>query len=73
MLCPKWTLSLNQPIDIFDILKIIKKCLGNKDTYNKSIEVMESILSYMDLIKLTANIMNKKRIYFFLYHFFLLV
>ena len=65
MLCPKWTLSLNQPIDIFDILQIIKKCLGNKSAYNKSIEVGGSkVLSYMDLIKLTAKIMNKKRIIF---------
>ena len=39
MACPKWTKSKNQPIDVFDVLNIIKKSIGNKLTFNKKIEI----------------------------------
>ena len=35
--CPQWTKSENQPIDVFDILSLIKQCIGNPKTYNKNI------------------------------------
>ena len=28
MVCPKWTLSMNQPIDVFNVLEIVRRSLG---------------------------------------------
>ncbi len=65
MACPKWTKSLSQPIDVDDVLKLISACLGNASTYNKAIEIGgEQVISYMDLLKMTAESMGKKRIIF---------
>ena len=65
MACPSWTRSLNQPVDVFETIEVIKSCIGNKEFYNNFIEIGGSkILSYMDLLKLTSTIMNKKRIIF---------
>ena len=65
MACPEWTKSLNQPIDILDALRIIKWCIGNKKTFNKPLEIGgDQVIRYMDLLKITANKMNKKRLIF---------
>jgi len=65
MACPEWTKSLNQPIDILDALKIIKSCIGNEKVYNKPLEIGgDQIITYMDLLKITAKKMNKKRFIF---------
>ena len=41
--CPKWTKSENQPIDVFDILSLLKQCIGNPKFYDKNIEIGLSI------------------------------
>jgi nucleoside-diphosphate-sugar epimerase len=65
MACPDWTKSLNQPIDILDTLQIIKWSIGNKKNYNKPLEIGgNQVISYMDLLKITAKKMNKKRLIF---------
>ncbi|MDB4148099.1 NAD(P)H-binding protein [bacterium] len=65
MACPEWTKSLNQPIDILDALQIIKWSVGNESTYNKPVEIGgNEIITYMDLLKITAKKMNKKRLIF---------
>ena len=65
MACPEWTKSLNQPIDILDALKIIKSCIGNEKVYNKPLEIGgNQVITYMDLLKITAKKMNKKRLIF---------
>ena len=65
MACPEWTKSLNQPIDILDALKIIKSCIGNEKTFNKPLEIGgDQVITYMDLLKITAKKMNKKRLIF---------
>ena len=65
MACPDWTKSLNQPIDILDALQIIKWSIGNKKIYNKPLEIGgNQVISYMDLLKITAKKMNKKRLIF---------
>ena len=62
MACPQWTKSKNQPIDVFDILSLLKQCMGNPKTYSKKIEIGgDQVMSYMDLLKMTAKQMNKKR------------
>lgn len=63
--CPEWTKSENQPIDVLDILSLIKQCAGNTKTYNKNIEIGgDEIMTYMDLLKKTSKIMNKIRLIF---------
>ena len=65
MACPKWTKSKNQPIDVFDVLNIIKKSLGNKLTFNKKIEIGgPEIMTYMDLLIKTSKLMKKNRLIF---------
>ena len=65
MACPKWTKSKNQPIDVFDVLNIIKKSLGNKLTFNKNIEIGgPEIMTYMDLLVKTSKLMKKNRLIF---------
>ena len=65
MACPDWTKSLNQPIDILDALNIIKWCIGNKKIFNKPLEIGgNQVITYMDLLKITAKKMNKKRLIF---------
>ena len=65
MACPEWTKSLNQPIDILDALKIIKSCIGNEKTFNKPLEIGgDQVITYMDLLKITAKKMNRKRLIF---------
>ena len=65
MACPDWTKSLNQPIDIIDALNIIKWCIGNKKVFNKPLEIGgNQVITYMDLLKITAKKMNKKRLIF---------
>ncbi len=62
MACPQWTKSKNQPIDVFDILSLLKQCMGNPKTYNKNIEIGgDQVMSYMDLLRMTSKQMNKRR------------
>lgn len=63
--CPLWTKSENQPIDVFDILSLIKQCAGNIKTYDKNIEIGgKEVLTYMELLKITSKMMHKKRLIF---------
>lgn len=63
--CPKWTKSKNQPIDVFDVLSLIKQCIGNPKTYNKNIEIGgKQVMTYIELLKKTAKLMGKKRLIF---------
>ena len=63
--CPQWTKSENQPIDVFDVLSLLKQCLGNQNTYNKNIEIGgKEVMTYMELLQETSKMMNKKRLIF---------
>ena len=65
MACPQWTKSKNQPIDVFDVLSLLKQCIGNPKTYNKNIEIGgNEIMTYMDLLRMTSKQMNKNRLIF---------
>ena len=71
MACPKWTKSKNQPVDLRVALKTIEKILGNPKYFNKPIEIGgEEVVTYMDVLKITAKEMKRKRWIFF-YPFFL--
>jgi uncharacterized protein YbjT (DUF2867 family) len=63
--CPQWTKSENQPIDVFDVLSLLKQCLGNQHAYNKNIEIGgKEVMTYMELLQETSKMMNKKRLIF---------
>ena len=63
--CPKWTKSENQPIDVFDVLALVRQCIGNPKTFDKNIEIGGAeVMTYMDLLKKTSLLMGKKRLIF---------
>ena len=62
MACPKWTKSKNQPVDLRIALKSIEQIFGNKKFFNVPIEIGGSeIVTYMDILKITAKEMKRKR------------
>ena len=62
MACPKWTKSKNQPVDLRIALKSIEQIFGNKKFFNIPIEIGGSeIVTYMDILKITAKEMKRKR------------
>ena len=65
MACPKWTKSKNQPVDLRIALKSIEQIFGNKKFFNVPIEIGGSeIVTYMDILKITAKEMKRKRLIF---------
>ena len=63
--CPLWTKSENQPIDVFDILSLIKQCVSNPKTFDKNIEIGgKEVMTYMELLQKTSKMMHKKRFIF---------
>ena len=65
--CPEWTKSKNQPIDVFNILTLIKQCIENPKTYDKNIEIGgKEVMTYMQLLQKTSKIMGKKRLIFYM-------
>ena len=65
MACPKWCESESQPIAVKDVLQILDHAFGNEKVYNRAIEIGgPEVITYMDLLKLTARKMGKKRLIF---------
>jgi uncharacterized protein YbjT (DUF2867 family) len=65
MACPKWTISESQPIDIRDVLTTIDFVAGNQKYYDQYLEIGgHEVITYMDIMKKTAEISGKKRIIF---------
>jgi len=62
MTTPKWTKSLSQPVDVNDVIQFIKLCVGNKEVYNKVIDIHGTeLISYNELIIKIATLMKLKR------------
>lgn len=65
MACPKWCESESQPISVNDVLQILDHCFGNADYFDRSIEIGgPEVMTYMDLLKLTARKMKRRRLIF---------
>ncbi len=65
MACPKWCESLSQPVAVDDVLHILHHAFGNPAWYHQAVEVGgPDVVSYMQLLRLTADIMGKKRLIF---------
>ena len=62
MACPKWTLSKNQPADLELALSSIDVVIGNNSFYHQFIEIGgDEVVTYMEILKKTADVMGKKR------------
>jgi uncharacterized protein YbjT (DUF2867 family) len=65
MACPKWCESPSQPIGIQNMLQIIDASIGKEAYFHQALEVgSPEVLSYMDLLKITARQLGKKRLIF---------
>lgn len=61
MICPNWTKTPAQTIDLLDLTSVLRECLMNPDVQGRTWDVGgREILSYQDLMKLTAKIFKKK-------------
>ncbi|MEC7986126.1 MAG: NmrA family NAD(P)-binding protein [Myxococcota bacterium] len=59
---PSWSSSQTQPIAIQDVLRAVKLCLENPETYTGSFDIGgPDRLTYRDLIEITAEEMGRKR------------
>lgn len=63
--CPEWTLSKTEPVSLRDILKIMDFCLANERVFNEVLEVGgHEVLTYKEMMRVTAKVMGKKRTIF---------
>lgn len=59
MIFPAWMMSLTHPIALPDIIRLLRYCLANEDTYNQSFDVGgPDVMTYRDMILKTAEIMG---------------
>lgn len=65
MACPAWTKSNSQPIDVRDVMHILQYVMGNEQSFGRSIEIGgDEVISYMDMLRLTARTKRKNRLIF---------
>ena len=63
MACPQWTLSKTQSVALKDMLTILDYCIGKPEAFNEAIEVGgHRVMSYKEMLTLTAKVMGKKRL-----------
>lgn len=61
-ICPSWTLTKTQPIDLQDVLASLEYCIDHHKTLNKRYDVGgPDILSYKEMLLETAKTLGKKR------------
>lgn len=60
MICPSWTNTKAQTIDLHDLISVLRECLVNSEVQGHTWDVGgKEVLTYKELMKLTANIFNK--------------
>jgi uncharacterized protein YbjT (DUF2867 family) len=63
LLCPKWTKNFCQPVSLEEVVESIAYVLGNRDHFGKTYDIGScDSVSYQGLLKMTADILGKKRI-----------
>ena len=64
MLCPAWTNTRMQPIAVTDVVQAIQMVCGHASHFGKTYDLgCPDIVSYRALLKLTADILGKKRFF----------
>ena len=62
---PRSALSLTQPIALQDVLKAVRFCLGNPDTYRQHFDIGgPELLTYKMILQQTAEALGKRRLMF---------
>lgn len=62
MILPKWTETLSNPISLNDAVYALRNCILNEEFYHQTYDLGgPEVLSYKDLIKRVARLLNKKR------------
>jgi uncharacterized protein YbjT (DUF2867 family) len=62
MVLPSWTRAETQPIALRDIVRALKKCLGNPDTYGSTYDVGgPDAMSYREMLLRTADVLGVQR------------
>lgn len=65
MACPQWCESPSQPISVRATLPLIERVMGNDQYYGQALEMGGTeITSYTNMLRITARLMNKKRLIF---------
>ncbi len=60
MVCPKWVLTKSQPISVDDVVTYLIKSIEIQETTDKDFDIGgPEILSYIDMMKRYASILNK--------------
>jgi uncharacterized protein YbjT (DUF2867 family) len=61
-ICPKWTNSKSQPIDLDDVLASLKYCIDNYENLNQVYDIGgPDAFSYKEMLSLTAKALGKHR------------
>lgn len=65
MICPRWTLNKTQTIDLNDLTSVIQKCLTDSTVQGHTWDLGGTeVFNYQEMLKMTAETMNKKTIFF---------
>lgn len=65
MICPSWTNSKTQPIDLKDVLASLEYCIANYPNLNPIYDIGgPDILTYREMLERTAEVLHKRRYIF---------
>jgi uncharacterized protein YbjT (DUF2867 family) len=61
-ICPSWTLSLTQPIDLQDVLVTLEYCIDNYKKLKTQYDIGgPDVITYKDMLLMTAEVLKMKR------------
>jgi uncharacterized protein YbjT (DUF2867 family) len=65
MICPKWTATRTQPIALDDVTSLIARVIADDALPPKAYDIGgPDVLTYIEMMRVTAKIMGKKRLFF---------
>lgn len=64
MVCPKWTSTLTQPIALEDVTSLLAKVIDDQSLPAQAYDIGgPEVLSYIDMMKTTAELLHKRRLF----------
>ena len=65
MICPKWTSTRTQPIALSDATTLIANVIDDQELPAKAYDIGgPDVITYLDMMKSTAKVLGKKRLFF---------
>jgi nucleoside-diphosphate-sugar epimerase len=62
---PRWALSKKQPIALSDVIRALRFCLGNSETYGQQYDIGgPQIINFREMLQEAVDILGKKRLVF---------